>query len=179
MKTNNMGIDYYAESEKYRPDKIGKSIKKLLVGEAPPSSRKTYFYVPRPISRARPVEDDNSLPATIFNHYFKKRPETKDQYIHFLLRLQEKGVFLIDICNDPIKVRGCSEGVQHIINDIPKLRGQMAERKIQVADRDIIFLLARKNYLKHIRPELPDSQYIRWKEFRISPERCNDKKYKT
>jgi len=165
-----MEIDYYTESEKYRPEKIGKRIKKLLVGEAPPSSRKTYFYVPRPMSCARPVEEDRSLPATIFNHYFKNRTETKDQYIDFLLWLQEKGIFLIDICKDPIKVRGCLEGVQRIISDIPKLREQMAKRKIQILDQDIIFLLPRKNYLKYIRREFPDSQYIRWKDFRMSPD---------
>lgn len=157
-------INYYEESEKYRPEKI----KNLLVGEAPPSSRKTYFYVPRLMSLTRPVENDTSLPATIFNHYFNKRPETENEYVNFLQQLQERGIFLIDICNDPIKVRGCPEGIQRIIKEISNLRQKMIERKIEIRDQDIIFLLARKNYSKYIRREFPASKRIRWKDFRLS-----------
>jgi len=40
-----MAIDYFLESQKYRP----KEIKMLLIGEAPPASGKTYFYVPKPM----------------------------------------------------------------------------------------------------------------------------------
>jgi hypothetical protein len=98
-----MGIDYLRESDKYRP----KTIKTLLVGEAPPFSGKTYFYAPCMLPNAIPVENDRSLPATIFNHYFQERPRTTGQYINFLLKLKEKGIFLIDICTEPIKVRGC------------------------------------------------------------------------
>ena len=157
-----MAINYIIESEQYRPTKI----KTLLVGEAPPSSGKKYFYGPKQMSNVRPIIEDRSLPATIFGHYFQKRPTTKDEYIAFLLRLRAMGIFLIDICDDPIKVRGCSEGVQRIIDEIPRLREKMAAREIRVPDRGIVFLLARTNYLEHIRREFPDSQYVRWIDFR-------------
>ena len=164
-----MAINYFQESEKYRPE----TIKTLLVGEAPPSSGKTYFYVPKPMSDKIPIQKDRSLPATIFNHYFQTRPTTKDEYVDLLLRLKKKGIFLIDICDDPIKVRGNPGGEQRIINDIPKLRNKIASRGIKVADEEIVFLLARTNYLKHIRNEFPNSKHIRWIHFRMSQESCN------
>ena len=161
-----MGIDYLRESEKYRPD----TIKTLLVGEAPPSSGKNYFYVPCILQNAIPVENDRSLPATIFNHYFQERPRTIDQYVKFLLKLKEEGIFLIDICSEPIKVRGSSEGLTRITAEIQKLRQKIADRGIYVLDHDIVFLLARNNYVKHIRAQFPDSQRLTWKHFRMSSE---------
>jgi len=65
-------INYFQESERYRP----KTVRTLLIAEAPPPSRTKYFYVPRPMQDKVPVEKDTSLPATIFYHYFKKRPKT-------------------------------------------------------------------------------------------------------
>lgn len=163
-----MAINYFNESGKYRPEKIGKTIKILLVSEAPPSSGTTYFYVPRRMSDRIPIQKDRSLPATIFNHYFGKRPTTIDEYVNFLVKLQEKGIFLIDICDEPIKVRGNPNGIQRIIREIPKLRTKMEERKINIADEDIVFLLARNSYIKYIRREFPNSKFIRWIDFRIS-----------
>lgn len=161
-----MGINYLEESEKYRP----KIIRLLLIGEAPPALKKTYFYVPRPCSEVLPIRQDRSLPATIFNHYFRKRPKTKEDYTAFLSRLQKMGVFLIDICDEPIKVRGRPDGVQRIVEEIPRLREKMSARRISIADRDIVFLLARTDYLKEIRQEFPDSKHVRWIDFRMSPE---------
>ncbi|MEW6003341.1 MAG: hypothetical protein AB1638_11960 [Nitrospirota bacterium] len=167
-----MAINYLNESEKYRPEKIGKTIETLLVGESPPLSGKKYFYVPRPMSDKIPIQKDRNLPATIFNHYFKKRPTSIDEYVNFLLRLQAKGIFLIDICDEPINARGNPKAIQQIIKEIPYLRSKMKKRKIKVADEDIVFLLARKNYLKDIRREFPNSGYKRWIDFRMSPEAC-------
>jgi uncharacterized short protein YbdD (DUF466 family) len=161
-----MGIDYLRESEKYRPE----TIKTLLVGEAPPFSGKTYFYVPCILPNAIPVENDRSLPATIFNHYFQERPRTTDQYVKFLLKLKEKRIFLIDICSEPIKVRGCPEGLARITAEIQELRQKIANRDIHVPDHDIVFLLARNNYVKHIRTQFPDSKRFTWKHFRMSSE---------
>ncbi|MFC1977857.1 hypothetical protein ACFLWS_06320 [Chloroflexota bacterium] len=160
-----MAIDYFRESEKYRPA----TIKTLLIGEAPPPSGKTYFYVPRAMSNATPIENDTSLPATIFNHYFHDRPTAIDRYIAYLTRLIEKGIFLIDICSDPIRVRANPEGVLRIIDEIPKLRSRVLARGIQVIDSNIVFLLARNKYEKQIRCEFPNSQLVRWKDFRMSP----------
>lgn len=96
-----MKIDYFKESEKYKPA----NIKILLIGESPPPSGKSYFYVPRAMSNRRSISSDRSLPATIFYHYFMKRPETKEEYIQLLLKLKEVGVFLIDIYDEPIRIR--------------------------------------------------------------------------
>jgi len=168
-----MTIDYFTESEKYRP----KRIETLLVGESPPPSGKSYFYVPKPMSNSRPIRSDTSLPATIFYHYFLKRPETEAEYVDLLLRLKENGIFLIDICDDPVRVRGnkgvIKKNLDRIIEEIPRLRNKMASRKISVAENDIIFLLARRNYLKYIREEFPTAKYFRWIDFRLSPEPLN------
>ena len=162
-----MRIDYIAEAEKFRPSHI----KTLLVGEAPPSSGKRYFYVPFNMSLSLPIEKDRSLPATVFNHYFNRRPKDKEEYYLFLRRLQEKGVFLIDICDKPIKVRNCPKGLNQIIDEIPKLREKMTSRKIFIPDWEIIFLLARKNYIKKIKLEFPESNLIRWIDFGMSSDK--------
>jgi hypothetical protein len=160
-----MPIDYLAASEKYRPAKI----KTLLVGEAPPPSGKTYFYVPSAISRVHiHIDQDSSLPSTIFHHYFQQRPQNTDEYHSFLVRLQEMGVFLIDLHNDNIKVRNSEEGLQSIIEAIPCLRQKMRDRHIVVEDRDITFLLARKSYSSVIRKQFPESRRVPWKQFRIT-----------
>ena len=160
-----MAINYLTESEKYRP----KRILTLLVGEAPPPNRKTYFYIPNAKPDKVNIEKDRSLPATIFNHYFGKRPENDVEYRLFLRELQREGIFLIDICDEPLKVRNSPEGLQRIIDDIPMLRGKMKRREISVPDEDIVFLLARENYKKHLRKEFPISHMIRWIDFRMSP----------
>ena len=119
-----MAIDYFRESEKYRPEVI----RTLLIGEAPPHLGRTYFYVPQAMSVKRSIENDTSLPATIFNHYFQDRPTTEDEYRAYLLQLKEHGVFLIDICSEPIRVRGSIEGVGRIIDEIPKLKSKLVIR---------------------------------------------------
>jgi len=58
-------------AKNYKP----KNIKILLIGEAPPHNRKSYFYkVPDNYTPKKPIIKDYSLPATIFNHYFGRRP---------------------------------------------------------------------------------------------------------
>lgn len=159
-----MAIDYLAESERYRP----KEITTLLVGEAPPPSGKTYFYVPHIMALDKPIEDDRSLPATIFNHYFKKRPKDKEEYRCLLQELQSLGVFLIDIYEKPLKVRNSPEGIKCIIEEIPKLHGKMTGRNIMVPDKAIVFLLARGNYCSDVKKDFPESLRIPWKAFRMS-----------
>ena len=96
-----MMIDYQKESVKYRP----RVVRTLLIGEAPPANGKSYFYVPCPMKIGLSIENDRSLPATIFHHYFQERPTNIETYVTFLRRLQEAGIFLIDICDDPIRVQ--------------------------------------------------------------------------
>ncbi len=164
-------INYLLESEKYKPKKI----KTLLIGESPPPSGKTYFYVPKPMSNKRLIEDEWSLPATIFYHYFKERPETIERYIELLERLKDEGVFLIDIVDDPIKisdrkVKGCivKNNLEYLISRIPLLRNKTRSRGIDIEDENIIFLLARKQYKKYLDEEFPKSQKRKWIDFRLN-----------
>ena len=158
-----MAIDYYAQSEKYRPELI----ETLLVGEAPPPNGKTYFYLPTTLHQNVPIDQNRSLPATIFYHYFKQLPVDEEEYHEFLLKLKQLRVFLVDILDEPIRVRDSPEGVQRIIEAIPKLRAKLKRRNIDIADERIIFLLARKNYQKWIREAYPESTRIRWMDFRM------------
>ncbi len=161
-----MAIDYLAESEKYRP----LIIKTLLVGEAPPPSGTRYFYVPQEMSMNRRIEDDTSLPATIFHHYFGVRPRSKDEYRAFLCALRDNGIFLVDICDAPIKVRGDRAGLERIAADILLLTRKLQTRGIVISEDAMVFLLARKTYAPKIRHEFPKGKRFTWKEFRTTPE---------
>ena len=158
-----MKIDYCRESEKFRP----KQIKTLLVGEAPPPGGDKYFYVPCSIPLRGPVELDRSLPATIFNHFFQSRPADATEYLDMLCRLQQLGIFLVDICEEPVRVRNNPAGLMRIVSEIPLLRERLLARGITVDDTAIIFLLARRNYAANIRQEFPTSTLVRWIDFRI------------
>ena len=165
-------INYFEASEKFRP----KEVKTLLIGEAPPPSGKTYFYVPRPMSSKRPIKDDRSLPATIFYHHFRKRPETVERYIELLNKLKDRGIFLMDIVDDPIKISDRNltgginqENLEYLVRQIPLLRNKIRSRGIDIEDENIIFLLARKHYKKYLDEAFPKSQKIRWIDFQLSP----------
>ena len=103
-------IDYRRLSEDFKPD----AIKVLLIGEAPPPNGKSYFYtIPEKYPTIKySIEDDTSLPATIFNHYFGRRPLNEKEYEKFLCLLKEKGVFLIDIIHNLWKY---GEKTNHLI----------------------------------------------------------------
>lgn len=163
-------IDYFKISENYSPIKI----KTLLVGEAPPPSGKKYFYLPDTIQK-RSRENNSSLPATIFYHYFDNVPKDINEYERFLRELQENGVFLLDIVDEPLKIRdrnsknGINEkNLNYLISKIPKLRNKITERNIGIDDSQIIFLLPRTKYKKYIKKEFPYSKIIRWKDFRMT-----------
>jgi hypothetical protein len=93
-------MDYQSLANKYRPSVI----KTLLIGEAPPPAGKSYFYLPYQMSRAS-LENDTSLPATIFGHYFGRKPDDKVEYITYVESLKEMGIFLIDIVEQAIQIR--------------------------------------------------------------------------
>lgn len=87
-----------------------------------------------------------------------------------LKELQKRGIFLIDIYEKPIKVRNNLVGIQKITDEIPQLRRKLAARNIEIADSNIVFLLARGNYQKQIKAVFPDSKQIRWIKFRLTSE---------
>jgi hypothetical protein len=166
-----MALDYSGLSENYRPSKI----ETLLVGEAPPPSGEKYFYYPKEMNPERDVRGYASLPATIFYHHFKSIPSTKEEYKEMLSRLQEKGIFLIDILDEPIRVRDRSYPRQvnpvqlrKVIDAIPKLRSKMKSRKIEISDGDITFLDPGHGYERYVRMEFPSSKIIKWADYRMS-----------
>jgi hypothetical protein len=158
-------IDYLNESEKYRPA----IITTLLIGEAPPPSGHKYFYLPESMSASKSIENDTSLPATIFHHYFQTRPATQENYLELLYKLKEMGAFLIDIYDQPVRVRERNKppNIQPIVEAIPKLREKMVRRGIEVPDERIVFLLARNHYKKVLQQYFPDSKTVPWIDFRL------------
>ncbi len=61
------------------------------------------------MSNNTPIEQDRSLPATIFHHYFLQRPQSQEDYTALLAKLKDAGIFLVDILDEPIKIRGNKE----------------------------------------------------------------------
>lgn len=157
-------IDYAFYRNKYRPDKI----KTLLIGEAPPPSGKTFFYVPKDLQLSKLVETDTSLPSTIFNHYFGKRPSNVNEYEEMLYILKTEGIFLIDIFDKPIQIRGNKMNEAILIKQIPLLANKIQrELNIDLVENQWIFLLARTSYRKHLNSYFPSASKIRWKDFRL------------
>ncbi len=161
-----MPVDYFQKSEKYKPCEV----KTLLVGEAPPSNETTYFYVPRPMSNDSPIEDDHSLSATIFYHYFQERPATEERYRALLTKLKDMGIFLMDIIDEPRIIGNNRRNLNFLIGQIPYFRGKMTERGVRVDDENIIFLLlsGRPGYEDRLEEEFPNSKKIRWVHFRLN-----------
>jgi len=165
------GLKYKKIADCYRPDKI----KILLVGEAPPSSGERYFYLPMDMSNTKSIEKDRSMPATIFNHYFGRRPIDKAEYEYFLRQLQNHGIFLIDIIDNNLKIRDNSQPKQinqknldYVKSQIPNLRYKLKNLNIEVEYHQIIFLMPRLHYNKVISQQFPNSQIYRWIDFRLN-----------
>ncbi len=167
-------LDYLALSEAYRPFVI----ETLLVGEAPPPSGSSYFYLPMVLRKTPSIRDNRSLPATIFHHYFLRLPESTEEYAAFLLQLKELGVFLVDLFDTPIQVRNSPEGMQQIVGALPAFRDKLKRRSIEVEDESIVFLLARTSYRARIRREFPRSRLVRWIDFRMSCAKAEKQKEK-
>jgi hypothetical protein len=121
-----------------------------------------------------PIEKDTSLPATIFHHFFGCRPGTVKEYAELLDGLKAKGIFLMDILDEPLRIRGNNgivrESLEYLVSCIPSLRERIAARGITVDDEDIVFLLARLHYQKHLKQEFPQARFSRWKDYRMSTE---------
>jgi hypothetical protein len=158
-----VSLDYLRLSERYRP----RTVTTLLVGEAPPPGGESYFYLPARLKMTADIRTNRSLPATIFYRYFKSLPRDPAEYESMLIDLKNNGVFLIDICDEPIKVRDNRAGLQRIKDEIPRLRRKMTERKLNVPDEAITFLLARPYYKQTLKAHFPVSTWIRWIDFRM------------
>jgi len=156
-------INYSLLREEYRPSEI----EILLVGEAPPPNGKKYFYLPVAMSENREIELDASLPATIFYHYFKKRPASIEEYTSMLENLKEMGIFLVDLIDDPIQIRGNKQNEAYLVRQIPTFRGRLLSMGIDVPENNWIFLLARNSYASRLIAAYPDAQRIPWKKFRM------------
>jgi hypothetical protein len=94
-------------------------------------------------------------------------PANVAEYEKLLLKLRDQRVFLVDILDTPVKVRNSPEGLQQVIEAIPRLRANLKRRGIKIADEKIIFLLARNSYRTHIRREFPKSKMVPWIDFRM------------
>lgn len=158
-----------------------KKIRNLLIGEAPPPDGTTYFYrMPEKYSRPKSkIEDDTSLRATIFNHYFGRRPNDRNEYLEFLNCLKERGIFLIDILNKPIVIRKKDGSIDEDNLKILLSEENLNEldsriKSLTNADTKIIFLLARTKYLKVLKNKFPNVSYIPWKCFRLDKSEAND-----
>jgi len=163
-------MKYEELASTFKPQKT----KILLIGEAPPPNGKSYFYaIPEKYpTRKYSIEDDTSLPATIFNHYFGRRPNNPEEYKHFLECLKERGIFLIDIINEPIEIRKKDrslnqENIDKLISDNNLNELEIRINSLKNNDTKIIFLLARKKYLKSLRIKFPNYSFVTWKCFRL------------
>lgn len=170
-------MDYITLSNNFKPEVINI----LLIGEAPPPNGKNYFYKVPEIYPARKssIEDDTSLPATIFNHYFGRRPEAPQEYEQFLKCLKERGIYLIDILNKPIVIRKKDGSLDQDNLKILLSEENLNELDCKIksltnADTKIIFLLARTKYLKVLKNKFPNVSYITWKCFRLDISEAKD-----
>jgi len=168
-------MDYNKLANNYKPN----IIKILLIGEAPPPNGKSYFYYPDNYRKsAHSIEMDRSLPATIFNHFFNARPESVSEYEQYLCLLKEKGIFLIDIIDEPLQIRDGNnintENLEKLLSEenLDELNSRIFS--LSQPDTEIIFLLARNSYTKRLRDKFGKNvKYIKWKDFRMDTQLHN------
>lgn len=158
-------LDYVGLADKYRPVQITT----LLIGEAPPPNGKNYFYLPEPLKQYRSVKYNQSLPATIFNHYFKECPVSFVRYIELLEKLKAAGIFLIDLYDLPLQVRGNRDNQEIVIKEIEFLNTKLESRRIFIEQEKMVFLLARNGYDYHLKKNFPRAKRYRWIDFRMNP----------
>lgn len=171
-------LDYQKLAKNFMPNEI----KILLIGEAPPPNGKKYFYrIPENYSPSSSIEYDRSLPATIFNHYFGRRPKDEKEYECFLKCLKKRDIFLIDIINEPLKIRdkGRKNGINEdniakLLSNLDYLKKRIEEFKIKNKNIIVIFLLARNNYIKKLKEKFEDVSFITWKCFRLDIHEASD-----
>lgn len=162
-----MSLNYKQIAEEYKPHKI----KTLLIGEAPPPDGESYIYIPHV-----PVPE-TSLPSTVFQHYFGKKPSTIEEYKAYLEKLCEHEIFVMDICDLPLRIRNDNfpdrvdpQQLAVLISHIPLLYQKIISRGINIPGEQIIFLMARNRYYRQIRENFPKSKAFLWRDFRRSRE---------
>ena len=96
-------------ARKYKPA----NIETLLVAEAPPSSTERYFYFEH-------VRTHDSLFRHVANAILGQTP-TRNEKANALAQLRERGVFLIDLCADPVDGGPLSTHVPALIRRVRKL----------------------------------------------------------
>jgi hypothetical protein len=162
-----MPLDYKSLANKYKPD----NIKVLLIGEAPPPNGETYFYLPVQLNLNQTIENDRSMPATIFNHYCGRRPENKIEYEEFLNRLKLYGIFLIDIYEEHIRIRGrhglIQENFEIVKANIASLPKRIKNISGVSGHTKLIFLMPRPNYNTTIIQYFINPIIKEWIEFRM------------
>jgi len=159
-------INYDELAKEFKPN----IIRQLLIGEAPPPTEKSYFYMP-----TKPGPGFHfSLPGIVFRHYFGRTPKSRDEYVEFLKELQNMGVFVIDITNAPLEVsrkipgekwpKVVPESIEELKNSLPALKKRI--KNMGIDEHDVIFVLPRQHYLSNITKLFPDSiVYKSWKSF--------------
>jgi hypothetical protein len=161
---------YRNASNKYRPD----AVKLLLVGEAPPPSQKHYIYWPKQMSRAQ-LENDYSFPATVFGHFFDRKPVDINEYDQFLYELKKMTIWILDMYEEPIKVgdrnlpnNRIEANFQKVKGSIKSFRHRLESLKLgHLKDEQIIFLPPRGGYNREIKSHFPNSKIVRWADFRL------------
>lgn len=146
---------------KFKPTRI----KTLLIGEAPPPNGQTYFYkIPDKYSIPNSkIEDDTSLRATIFNHYFGSRPIDIKEYETFLDCLKKRGVFLIDIINENLVISKRNQPLnKENINKLVSIENLLDLKNrisnLVTIETKVIFLLpSGRPYIKKLIEEFPNS----------------------
>lgn len=174
-------LNYEKLAENFKPH----NIKIILIEEAPPPSGEKYFYkIPENYSPINSIEDDISLPATIFNHYFGRRPENSEEYKEFLICLMENGIFLIDMIDEPLKIRDKKEKGGINQTNLKKLFSDdnlclLKDRIDKLIDQEakFIFLIAR-NYkifwMNKLKEKFSEATFIKWKDFRLNTNEIKD-----
>ena len=169
-----MSINYEDLSKDYEPEKFGVATSTLLIAEAPPPNKKDYFYLPRILPQYRNIRYARTLPHTIFYHYFRKIPSDVKEYEQMLKRLAKQGVFMIDICDKPVRISKRGSGIdkvnlkKYIIDNIPRLRDKIKHRGIRIPDNKIIFLDPGHGYKKYVVEASSEYKIIKWIDFRMS-----------
>jgi hypothetical protein len=164
-------LNYVEISQHYQPTKVTT----LLLGESPPPGGESYFYIPKVMNPNRDINVYSCLPATIFYHYYKTIPSSIIEYEKLLRKLQKDGIFLMDICDLPLRIRDKNQpkqinldNLKILLQHIPSLKDKINYRVGMIEEHNIIFLLARKLYKKHLKEHFPNAEYYTWKEFRTS-----------
>ncbi len=94
-----------------------------------------------------------------------------------MIKLKDRNIFLIDILDNPLKIRDRSsangikkENYDLLISGVHGLKDKIKERSIYISEDRIVFLLARTSYKKELKREFPNAQYFSWIDFRLGRE---------